>query len=144
MSLTGERPPYSGVTEPPKPPPLQHVQDGPPPGGYPRLDVRRNLPRNVGPSATALFLGSALVMAYGFWRMGNYNLHRRELLEERRQVRAALAPFLQAEEDERYLKAKAQWEAWEAKVMEHVPDWEKKREPIYKTRSHGPTYVFPF
>lgn len=143
MTLTGERPPSMGLTEPPKPPPLHYVQDGPPAGGYPRLDVRRNLPRNVGPSATFLFLSGAVVMAYGFWRVGTFNVHRRELLEERQQVRAALVPFLQAEEDQRYLEARARWEAWESKVMEHIPDWKEKNEPIYKTRSHGPT-LFPF
>jgi NADH dehydrogenase (ubiquinone) 1 alpha subcomplex subunit 13 len=83
-------------------------------------------------------------MAYGFWKVGTFNVHRRELLEERKQVRAALVPFLQAEEDQRFLEAKARWEAWEAKVMEHVPNWKEQNEAIYKTRPQQPTHLFPF
>ena len=125
------------MDHPPTPPPGVYVQDGPPPGGYPPIDVRRNLPRNVGPSAVALFAGTALLMAYGYYRVGTFNVHRRELRAEWRDVRLSIIPFLQAEDDAQYVLTAKRYREWESKVMEHVPGWNVD-ESAYHTRKYGP------
>lgn len=47
-------------------------QDLPPKGGYPPIEYARNLPKR-GPSGLVMFIGGAVVMAYGFYHviMGN-------------------------------------------------------------------------
>jgi len=47
-------------------------QELPPKGGYPPIEYTRNLPKR-GPSGLVIFIGGAVVMAYGFYHviMGN-------------------------------------------------------------------------
>jgi len=87
-----------GLTGPPKPPPHAAIQDGPPPGGYPPVDVRRNLPK-VGPSGTTLLIGIGLITIYGFWGATKSAQRRRRLNQEKYQIRLAITPYLQAEQD---------------------------------------------
>ena len=67
----------TGITGPPKPPPRSAHQDVAPPSGYKPINVARRVPKSVGPNAGALLIGGGLVMAWGFWRVGNFNVHRR-------------------------------------------------------------------
>eukprot|EP00168_Porphyra_purpurea_P008377 TRINITY_DN2060_c0_g1_i2.p2 TRINITY_DN2060_c0_g1~~TRINITY_DN2060_c0_g1_i2.p2 ORF type:complete len:140 (-),score=35.34 TRINITY_DN2060_c0_g1_i2:152-571(-) len=121
---------------PPRPPPRVGVQDMAPPGGYASIGVARNVPKSVGPRASLLMLAGALVMGGGLYRVGNYNVYRRELKEERAAVRRALTPLLQAEEDARFVRSQTAYVEWEKQLMADVPGW--KAEPFYKTRSYMP------
>lgn len=124
----------AGVTTP-SPPPRNAVQDMAPPGGYAPIDIRRNVPKSVTTrGATGLFLAGGLVMAYGFYRVGTFNVHRRALKNEHKEVRLAIMPLLQAEEDERYVKNKAVHQKWEEGTMKDVPGWNPDPN-VYKTRS---------
>lgn len=96
--------PTSGLTGPPRRPTNAAIQDGPPPGGYPPIDVRRNLPK-VGPSGTTLLIGVGLITIYGFWGASRNAQRRKRLNQEKYQIRLAVAPFLQAEEDRHIVKA---------------------------------------
>lgn len=93
------------LATPPRPPPRVGVQDMAPPGGYASIGVARNVPKSVGPRASLLMLAGALVMGGGLYRVGTFNVHRRELKEERAAIRRALTPLLQAEEDARFVRA---------------------------------------
>ena len=44
------------------------LQDGPPPGGFPSIRYGRRIP-NTGPTGTAIFGISALVISYGFYKV---------------------------------------------------------------------------
>lgn len=124
----------SGISTP-SPPPRTGVQDMAPSGGYAPIDIRRNVPKSVNArSATGLFLGGAAVMAWGFYRVGTFNVHRRKLKAEVKEVRLAIMPLLQAEEDARYVEAKKKYGKWEKEVMEDVPGWDADLN-VYKTRS---------
>ena len=76
------------------------VQDGPPPGGFPAIRYARRVP-STGPAGITLFAVGGIVMAYGFYKVGQGNHARRAEGEEKMQARKALVPFLQAEEDRR-------------------------------------------
>lgn len=100
-------------------------QDGPPPGGFPSIRYARRVP-STGPTGVTLFMVGAVVMAYGFYKVGQGNHARREEKNEILQARKALVPFLQAEEDAR----------WVGKYKEFVgasPSHEAL-ESVYKTR----------
>jgi GRIM-19 protein len=93
-----------GVTTP-SPPPRQALQDKAPPGGYAAIDIRRNVPKSVTTrGALGLFAAGGLVMAWGFYRVGTFNVHRRALKREHKENRLAIMPLLQAEEDARFVK----------------------------------------
>jgi len=51
-----------------------------------------------------LFAVGAVVMAYGFYKVGQSNHARREEREEIVRARKALVPFLQSEEDARWVE----------------------------------------
>ncbi|CAM9947527.1 unnamed protein product [Heterosigma akashiwo] len=106
-------------------------QDIAPAGGYPKIDVR-NSNRVRGPSGIALFAGAAAVTFYGFYKIGQGNIARREAKWEKRDARMAIIPFLQAEEDQQFLKRQAAWNRKEAEVMAGVPGW-KAGESVYKS-----------
>ncbi|GAB0493287.1 hypothetical protein MMPV_004567 [Pyropia vietnamensis] len=108
-----------------------------PPGGYASVDVARNVPKSVGPRASLLMLAGALVMGGGLYRVGTFNVHRRELKEERAAIRRALTPLLQAEEDARFVRAQAAYTEWEAELMAGKPDWNTGTN-VYKTRPYMP------
>lgn len=69
-------------------------QDGPPPGGFPSVRIARRLP-NTGPGGVTIFAVSAVVMAYGFYRVGLGNAERRAIRDEKLGARRALVPVLQ-------------------------------------------------
>jgi len=76
------------------------IQDGPPPGGFPAVRYARRIP-STGPTGFAMFAVGGIIMAYGFYRVGQGNRIRRQEADELLQARRALVPFLQAEEDRR-------------------------------------------
>ncbi|PRW60799.1 NADH dehydrogenase [ubiquinone] 1 alpha subcomplex subunit 13-B [Chlorella sorokiniana] len=108
------------------------VQDGPPPGGFPAIRYARRVP-STGPSGFTLFAVGAAVMAYGFYKVGQSNRQRRGEKAEHFGARAALVPFLQAEEDRRWVNANQRFVARQAEVMKNNPDY-KPGESVYKTR----------
>ena len=67
----------SGLTGPPRPPPRIARQEVAPAGGYPTINVARNVPRSVGKGAGLLLLAGAATMAFGFYRVGTFNVKRR-------------------------------------------------------------------
>lgn len=112
------------------------VQDGPPPGGFPSVRYGRRIP-NTGPTGTALFGITAVVMAYGFYKVGQTNHERRALKYEKLSARQALVPVLQAEEDRRWMVQHQKNIEFEAKIMKDVPGW-KAGEPVYNTKRWMP------
>lgn len=63
-------------------------------------------------------------MSYGFYKMIGGNVERRQLKVEKREVRATILPFLQAEEDARYLQQVAKRTEIERRIMQGVPGFE--------------------
>jgi len=45
------------------------VQDMPPPGGYPEINIKRRTPAR-GPSGLQIWLGFTAVVGYGFYQLG--------------------------------------------------------------------------
>ena len=72
------------------------------------------------PQGLTLFAVGAAIMAYGFYKVGQGNKARRWVKHEQLERRLALVPFLQAEEDRRWVNAKAEFDATEAEVMKGV------------------------
>ncbi|BDA50653.1 NADH dehydrogenase [ubiquinone] 1 alpha subcomplex subunit [Coccomyxa sp. Obi] len=107
------------------------LQDGPPPGGFPSVRYARRIP-STGPTGFTLFAVGAAVMAFGFYRVGEFNKYRRALKAEKMAMRAAIYPVLQAEEDRRWVQAKKQAVENEAKIMKDVPGW-KAGQNVYLT-----------
>lgn len=76
------------------------IQDGPPPGGFPSIRYARRVP-STGPTGFTLFAVGGVIMAYGFYMVGQSNHERRAIAKEQEIARKSLVPFLQAEEDRR-------------------------------------------
>lgn len=95
------------------------VQDGPPPGGFPAIRYGRRIP-NTGPSGIALFTAGTIIMAYGFYRVGQGNRQRRSERREKMDARRTLVPFLQAEEDRRFVKEYAIFKEKESALLKDV------------------------
>ena len=102
---------------------LPIVQDGPPPGGFPAVRYARRIP-STGPAGVTLFAVGAAVMAFGFYRVGQGNKHRREIRHEKIARRNALYPVLQAEEDRSWVARKEAAVEKEAALMRGVEGWE--------------------
>eukprot|EP00657_Telonema_sp_P-1_P007177 TRINITY_DN26869_c0_g1_i1.p1 TRINITY_DN26869_c0_g1~~TRINITY_DN26869_c0_g1_i1.p1 ORF type:complete len:151 (-),score=39.93 TRINITY_DN26869_c0_g1_i1:345-797(-) len=113
-------------------------QDGPRPGGFPPVRYRRDMARR-GPSGMAMFVASAAIISYGMYKVGQGNIARRELREEKFALRRSIVPLLQAEEDRRWVAAKSDAVRVEAEVMKDVPGW-KAGESVY---SEGCKWVPP-
>lgn len=114
-------PPYKPKQQSVKDLPI--VQDGPPPGGFPAVRYARRIP-STGPAGATLFAVGAAVMAFGFYRVGQGNRHRREVRREKVARREALYPVLQAEEDRAWVARKAAAEEKERELMKGVEGWE--------------------
>ena len=110
----------------------KYVQDLPPPGGYKPLDFSKRLP---GPrmSGLGIFTVVGVMITYGFYTVFQGNNKRRELKAEKRYVRASLLPFLQAEEDARYLRERAYSIELERRIMRDVPGWEVGKSVYHTT-----------
>jgi len=111
---------------------LRPIQDLPPPGGYKDIDFRKKLP---GPrmSGLGIFLAVTGIVSFGFYKVIQGNYAKRELNAEKRFVRATLLPFLQAEEDARFLREQARNLELERRIMQGVPGWEVGKSPYHTT-----------
>ncbi|CDF32270.1 GRIM-19 superfamily protein, accessory subunit of the mitochondrial membrane respiratory chain NADH dehydrogenase, involved in animal cell death programs [Chondrus crispus] len=127
----------TGLTGPPQPPPKTVRQEVAPKGGYAPINVARNVPKSIGGSAGLLLVGTAAMMSYGFYKVGTFNVKRRMLRQEKKEVRFAITPLLQAEEDVRFVAQRKEYHEWEADVMKDVPGWEVGKN-VYKTRNFVP------
>ena len=78
-----------------------------------------------------LFLAVGGICAFGLYKVAQGNQHRRDLRREKREVRAALTPYLQAEEDLRFSQARELSEQAERLIMQD-PDW-KPSTASYRT-----------
>lgn len=108
------------------------VQDMPPRGGYPPVDITRRL-RPRGPPGWAIWLGFTVATVYGFYVIGQTNIQTRYNRKEKREARMAIVPILQAEADQRLHKEYIKYKEQEAEAMKHVTGWNVD-ESIYKTR----------
>ena len=101
---------------------LAIAQDGPPPGGYPAIRYGRRIP-STGPTGAALLAVYAGMFTYGFYQIGVGNAERRALREEKTAARSAIVPYLQAEEDRRYARARRGKMEAEAEIMKGIEGW---------------------
>jgi len=72
------------------------------------------------------------MVTYGFYGVITGNAARREAKREKREMRAALIPFLQAEEDARYVAARGRATELERRIMKGVEGFVPGESP-YKT-----------
>ena len=84
-------------------------------------------------SGLAIFAVVGGMVTFGFAKVLESNHKRRELKVEKRFVRATLLPFLQAEEDARYLREWAHNVELERRIMQGVPGWEVGKSPYHTT-----------
>lgn len=98
------------------------VQDMPPPGGYPKVNISRGI-RNRGPPGWLIWASVFGFSAYGFYQIGVTNDQMRLLNKEKRDSRMAILPFLQAEKDAALGVQIAESRAKEAEIMKNVPGW---------------------
>ena len=112
-------------------PPTTHVttsdlkkvhQDMPPAGGYPDVVFKKG-DRLGGPEYWKIWVGSILMVAFGFYRVGQTNIEANAAKKEKREARLAFVPYLQAEEDRRAVAAYKARDAREAEIMKGVKDW---------------------
>lgn len=75
-----------------------HKQDMPPAGGFEAVKYKRNLPLR-GPGGLVVLGGVTAICAYGFYRLGQGNVEKRELEREKAWSRIHLVPLLLAEGD---------------------------------------------
>ncbi|KAL3780308.1 hypothetical protein HJC23_010570 [Cyclotella cryptica] len=128
------------------------IQDMPPPGGYKKvnslkmsdrlqrfaadfLDFGRYLPSR-GPKGWQLWLGSATLIAYGYYQIGATNTAKIQQKMQERKVRYALAPLLQAEADREYMERELVALLKERDLMKDVKDeqgraWEAGASPFW-------------
>lgn len=106
-------------------------QDGPPPGGYPSIKYKSSIPAK-GPSNLGLLAGLGAFLCYG-WYFTIDSIHMRNRLKiETYDTRMSLLPYLQAEEDQRYVEVRAVLDRKEAELMADVPGWEVNK-PTFET-----------
>jgi len=83
----------------------------------------RRIP-STGPTGAALLAVYAGMFTYGFYQIGQGNKARRATKEEKITARSVIVPFLQADEDRRYVKAWREKVANEAAIMSNVEGWD--------------------
>ena len=90
------------------------------------------------------FFGAYLgAMVYGFYQVGQGNARRRGLKDEKLNARAVLIPFLQAEEDRRYVIAVKEHTATENKIMAGSPGWKSGDQgAVYNTTWLPPQHTY--
>ncbi|KAI7905749.1 GRIM-19 [Cokeromyces recurvatus] len=117
------------------------VQEVPPPQGFSEVKYRRYLPKR-GPSGLVLLASIAAISAFGFYRVGQNNLERRELKRENLWSRIHLIPLLTAEADRDMYRRMEAARGHEEEIMKDVKDW-KVGESVYNNTSYftPPSYV---
>ncbi|CAO3611849.1 unnamed protein product [Cunninghamella echinulata] len=116
-------------------------QNLPPAGGYPEVKYRRYIPKK-GPSGLAIFAGITAVCTYGFYRVGQHNLERKELSRENLWSRIHLVPLLTAEANRDLYRRTEAAKARESEIMKNVEGW-KVGESVYNSSKYyvPPSYV---
>jgi len=93
-----------------------------------------------GPGGAVVFAGVFAVCAFGFWRIGQGNLERRELQREKAWSRIHLVPLLLAEGDrDAYRRSQAAL-AREKEIMKDVEGWEAGKS-VYNTKRYTPSTI---
>jgi len=86
---------------------------------------KKSIP-DKGPGNVALILGLGAFVTYG-WYFTIQSIHMRNRIKvESYDTRMTLLPYLQAEEDKRYLEVREIMDAKEAELMKDVPGWTPK------------------
>lgn len=98
-----------------------------------QVDVARIFPKR-GPKGWQLWAGSSLLIAYGFYQVGQTNLEKNRQRYLERQTRYAIAPVLQAEADRVYLEKELLNLKKEAEIMKHVDGWQVGKSPYNSNR----------
>eukprot|EP00903_Cladosiphon_okamuranus_P006213 g6107.t1 len=83
------------------------VQDVAPKGGFPKIQIAREIPSGRGPRGSVVLGLVVCVMGVGYYKLGQANKARRAEQHEKRLARIALMPMLQAEEDRKAVLAKS-------------------------------------
>ncbi|KAI8077954.1 GRIM-19 [Gilbertella persicaria] len=117
------------------------AQDLPPAQGFPEVRYRRYLPKR-GPSGLVTLLGLTAISAFGFYRVGQGNLERRELKRENIWSRIYLTPLLIAETDRDSYRRSEAAKAREEEIMKDVEGW-KAGESVYNNTKYytAPKFV---
>ncbi|KAF7290952.1 hypothetical protein HMN09_01273800 [Mycena chlorophos] len=100
----------------------QYRQDLPPAGGFESVKYKRNLPLR-GPGALAILGGVTAICAFGFYRVGQGNVERRELRREQMWTRIHLIPLLMAEADREAYAESQRRAVVEGEIMKNVKSW---------------------
>ena len=100
------------------------VQDGPPPGGFPSVRYARRVPKHWANWSDAFCSGPRWSWRTDFIVWGQGNHARREEKQEIFRARKALIPFLQAEEDRRWVKSYSEFSERQQKALKNV-SWER-------------------
>ncbi|GAA5998171.1 uncharacterized protein JCM10292_002371 [Rhodotorula paludigena] len=114
-------------------------QDLPPAGGFQPLRYKRNLPTK-GPGGAVIFGACLAVCTFGFWRVGQGNLEKRELQREKAWSRIHLVPALMAENDRDVYRREQAALAREKEIMKDVKDWEAGAK-AYHTKRYVPATI---
>jgi len=83
---------------------------------------KRQLPRR-GPSSATLFIIGAISIAFGFYTVYASLPFQMHLESERQKRRMLIVPFLQAEEDRKYVEELENLYKKESEIMKDRSDW---------------------
>eukprot|EP00559_Dactyliosolen_fragilissimus_P009310 CAMPEP_0184855554 /NCGR_PEP_ID=MMETSP0580-20130426/764_1 /TAXON_ID=1118495 /ORGANISM="Dactyliosolen fragilissimus" /LENGTH=134 /DNA_ID=CAMNT_0027350095 /DNA_START=56 /DNA_END=460 /DNA_ORIENTATION=+ len=121
---------------------LPPIQDVAPEGGFKKIDtIRSSFPRR-GPKGWQLWAGSATLIAYGFYQIGQTNIENNKEKMHERKARYGILPILQAEADREYLEREYVNLKKEAEIMKGVNGWEVGASP-YNSKKFMPRAVNP-
>ena len=115
--------------------PMDHrppYQDMPPKSGYPEVKTARRFPKRV--PGSVIWGSVAAMFVYGMYKVHQGNLNTQDMRRERRELRIALAPYLQAEEDIRFLKSRQEAKALETEIMREVPHWDANKSVYHNNK----------
>ena len=82
-----------------------------------------------GPKGWQLWSGASLLIAYGYYQIGQTNIKNNQQKYLERKARYAIAPLLQAEADREYLERELINLKKEAEIMKDVEGWKIGRSP---------------
>ena len=74
-----------------------------------------------------MWSATSLLIAWGFYRIGESNHIRNEEAVARRKMNYAVSPYLQMEADEMYVQKEKEILAKEMEIMKNVPGWDVNR-----------------
>lgn len=106
------------------------------------MDMARIFPTR-GPKGWQLWSGATLMIAYGYYQIGQMNIKNNQQKYLERKARYAVAPLLQAEADREYLERELINLKKEAEIMKNVDGW-KVGMTSYFTGKFMPRAVDPF